>query len=119
MRILLIDDDAEIRFLAGFVLRQRGHDVVEAASGAEALLLCVGEFDLLLVDVELGDARGDELLPRLRERGCAAPAAYLTGTDDPAALARLDATPAIGRIAKPFDAERLADQVEALLPEGL
>ena len=68
-RILVVDDEEPIRTLLAFPLRRDGHDVVTAASGAEAL----EEFDrvrpdLVLLDVMLPGIDGFEVCRRLRER---------------------------------------------------
>ena len=60
MRVLLIDDDPEIRFLAGYVLEQAGHDVITAESGTDGLRFAAAStFDVVLLDHRLGDMDGD------------------------------------------------------------
>ena len=50
-RVLVVDDDAEMRALLLDEYRQDGLDVVEAADGAEAILACRdAEFDVILID---------------------------------------------------------------------
>lgn len=112
MRILLIDDDPEVRFLAGFVLEQAGHVVTSAESGAAGRSRAENDaFDLILLDYRLGDATGDELLPALLALRNAPPVVFLTGRDDAATARRLRNLGAADVIPKPFDPERLADRV--------
>jgi DNA-binding response OmpR family regulator len=69
-RILVVDDEPNIRFFLERVLSREGHEVVTVESGKEALLLVKEkkeEFDLALVDLKLKEMNGTELLPVLRE----------------------------------------------------
>ena len=66
-RVLVVDDEPGIRTLLREYLRADGHEVVEAASGAEALA-CFAEqpVDLVLLDIGLPDMDGLEVLRTLR-----------------------------------------------------
>lgn len=116
MRFLLIDDDPEIHFLVGFVLRRAGHELTGADSGS-AGLDAVGDdaFDLVLLDYRLGDMSGEVVLATLRERAPALPVVFLTGKDDPETARTLLAAGAAGVIGKPFDPESLARRLETVL----
>lgn len=119
MRILLVDDDPEIRFLAAFVLEQAGHEVTSADCGAAGIELGTGgDFEIVLLDFRLGDMAGDEVLRALRERRPALPVVFLTGRGDAATAARLVALGAAGVITKPFDPEALTARVEAAARRG-
>jgi len=62
-RILIIDDEASIRFLYSQELCDEGHEVTEAASAAEAVeKLGSGPFDLVVLDVKLKNESGLDLL---------------------------------------------------------
>ncbi|MFO7155982.1 MAG: sigma-54 dependent transcriptional regulator [Pseudomonadota bacterium] len=64
-RILVVDDQKNMRTTTGLLLRQAGHEVQEAASGEEALRLLEGSnFDLLLTDLRMEPMSGTELLAR-------------------------------------------------------
>lgn len=67
MRILIVDDDFVNRKLPAVVLGRVGHEVVEAATGAEALA-CVasGVFDVVLLDLTMPDMSGYEVCRQLR-----------------------------------------------------
>jgi PAS domain S-box-containing protein len=70
MRILVVDDQRDLRTVACRVLQEAGCSVVEASTAEEARRICVSDeepIDLVLVDVVLPDARGDALLRQLRE----------------------------------------------------
>lgn len=112
MRILLIDDDPDIRLLAGFVLEAAGHQLVTAESAQEGLdHAAQADFDVVLLDYRLGDMTGDLVLGRLLAERADRAVIMLTGTDDPAAAAAFAAQGALGVIGKPFDPETLEARV--------
>src|SRR5258707_1709103 len=66
MRILVIDDEPNIRKTTAMTLDALGHDCVQAESGAEALdFLKKGGFDAAFLDLRLGKEDGIELIPKL------------------------------------------------------
>ena len=79
-KILLIDDDADLRRYLQDALRQRGHEVscLERAEGGVALL-ATGEFDLVLVDENMPGLSGSDFLSVLRKKGLGTPAILMTG----------------------------------------
>ena len=65
--ILVVDDNAPLRYALGRTLRQHGFDVVEARNGTEALELSSSERpDLVLLDVNLPDIHGFDVARRLK-----------------------------------------------------
>jgi CheY-like chemotaxis protein len=69
LRVLLAEDNAINQQLAVRILQKRGHEVVVAANGQEALAaLEQGRFDLVLMDVEMPEMGGFEATARLRAR---------------------------------------------------
>jgi DNA-binding response OmpR family regulator len=90
MRILLVDDSDAIRLTLAALLEDAGHSVKEAESLAAARACLDGlQFDLVLLDVHLGDGLGPSLIPELRAALPAATIALLTGENEPAAAAEL------------------------------
>lgn len=78
-RILVIDDEAGIRFFVQEALRRAGHQVTAVASGEEALaLLEVENFDLAVIDLRLKGVDGLKVLAALRERWPETAAIFLT-----------------------------------------
>jgi PAS domain S-box-containing protein len=66
-RILVVDDNAPLRYALARTLRQHGFDVLEAATGSEALACAVdGCPDLVLLDVNLPDIHGFEVARTLK-----------------------------------------------------
>src|SRR5919198_2168491 len=76
-RILLVDDEPAVLFTLREVLTVRGHDVVTAASGAEALGRMDG-VDAALTDLSMPGMTGLELLRAVRERDPGLPVILLT-----------------------------------------
>lgn len=65
-RILVVDDEANIRLLYAEELAEEGYEVVTAANTAEAVeKLQRGEFDLTVLDIKLKNESGIDLLQKL------------------------------------------------------
>lgn len=81
-RVLLVDDNDINRMVARFMVEPTGADVIEAASGAQALRLFADDpFDLVLLDASMPVMSGEETLKRLRamnEAGARVPVIALT-----------------------------------------
>jgi len=80
-KILLIDDDADLRHFLQRALEERGHQVacLDRAETGVALLSATGEFDLVLVDENMPGLSGSEFLKVLRKKGILIPAILMTG----------------------------------------
>jgi diguanylate cyclase (GGDEF)-like protein/PAS domain S-box-containing protein len=104
--ILIVDDDAVIRLMAGQTLLAAGLDVDEAASGEEALQAFVaGRHHLVLLDVNMDGIDGFETCARLRAgaAGQHVPIVMLTGLDDTGSIERAYAAGATDFITKPIN----------------
>ena len=68
-RVLMIDDQPDIRTMVSIVLRVNHFDVVEAANAAAGLKeFEAGKFDLAIVDIFLQGTNGFEVIMKMRER---------------------------------------------------
>jgi len=68
-KILVVDDDAGVRFFLKELLTSEGYDVVTVESGEAALeRIAVQEFELALIDLRMKGIGGIEVLTALRER---------------------------------------------------
>jgi len=81
-RILIVDDEENIRYLVGSALELAGFETVFAESGREALdQLEANRPDLVVLDVMLPDMDGFTVLRKLRDAGIATPVIFLTARD--------------------------------------
>ncbi len=121
MRILCIDDDADIRAIAAMALAlDPGVAIRSAASGAEGLaLLRDGAWtpDVVLLDVMMPDMDGPSVLAAIRalEGASDLPVIFMTARARKADIDAYTALGAAGVIIKPFDPLRLTDEVRALI----
>ena len=110
--VLIVDDEYAIRFLCRVNLELDGYRVLEAAEVAEARrLLETEQIDVVLLDLNVGPERTDDLLEELRRRTPPMPVALVTGSTDVLAPARPEADAVL---AKPFEVDELAETVRRL-----
>lgn len=116
---MLVDDDATLRTLLRVTLPSDGFDVVEAADGAEALqLLDERPPDLVVLDWNMPERSGAEVLAELKRRDARVPVIVLTAERDkrPRAVARMLGADEF--LTKPFSPLRLLDAIERLIADG-
>ena len=116
-KILLVDDDADLREALGEqLLNTEEFDVHEAGTGAEGMeKIKQGLFDLIVLDVDLPDTDGRELCRRMRKAGVKSPVMMLTGHDtDSDTILGLDSG-ANDYVAKPFKFPVLLARIRAQL----
>lgn len=115
-RLLIVDDDADMRQLLAEYFRSLGFSVEEHESGTAALEpALLGDFDCFIFDVSMPGMSGFELLKKIRERGVQTAALFLTAhdaLDDKVAGFEAGAD---DYLAKPFNPRELKYRVEALL----
>lgn len=118
-KLLLVDDDPDLRILASHVLEKLGgFKVLSSAGGWAAVELARRELpDVILMDVLMPPPDGVELAARLAadRRTAELDLIFLTGESSRSEHRRLLALGARGVIVKPFDPERLHLEVERLL----
>jgi signal transduction histidine kinase len=112
-KILLVDDEDIVRFATADMLRDIGYQVIEAASGSQALAAIRGgvDVDLLVTDYLMPGITGAALITELRATGHSLPALLITGY----AATGADVPGDVPRLAKPFRQVDLAARVDALL----
>lgn len=120
-RIVVADDDADIRDLVAFKLRQSGHEIVAVADGAAAVAACEEAVPhLVVLDVMMPGMNGLEACRALRRDPALAqvPVILLTARAGEADLEHgLDAG-ADDYVVKPFSPRELASRVAAVLQRG-
>jgi two-component system KDP operon response regulator KdpE len=114
-RILIVDDEPQIRRFLGIGLRAQGYDVVEAANGREGLeRLATGGADLVVLDLGLPDLDGLEVLRELRAWS-SVPVLVLSVRASEAEKVRLLDAGANDYMTKPFGVQELSARLRALL----
>jgi CheY-like chemotaxis protein len=68
MRILVVEDDLELRMFYQLALLEHGHSVNAVANGAEALEAVSAEIDLVVTDLTMPVMAGDKLIAELRAK---------------------------------------------------
>jgi CheY-like chemotaxis protein len=126
-RILLAEDDLQMRRLLLWALRTAGYQVVEAADGsdlldtAEPLILNMCEpdssprFDLIVSDIRIPGFSGLELLSAIRSCGWTIPVILITAFGDEATHAEAERLNASAVLDKPFDIEDLIGEVRKVV----
>ncbi len=78
-RVLVADDEDSIRFVLRETLEEAGHEIVEVASGDEALAMLTSEsFALAFLDIRMPGPSGLEILSQLRSSGTDTPVVIIT-----------------------------------------
>jgi two-component system response regulator MprA len=115
-RVLIVEDDAELRSVLSRSLREEGFSVDTVATGADVLARVDGIVpDLFVIDIGLPDADGRDVCQALRARGIEKPVLFLTARD--AVVDRVAGFDAGGDdyVAKPFALVELVARIQALL----
>jgi DNA-binding NarL/FixJ family response regulator len=119
-KVLLVDDHDLVRF--GTTMLLESLDEVHCAitpcrSLDEARTACreQGPFDLVLLDLNLPDAKGLQGLRTLRDECPNIPFAMLTGTQDELVIRQAQAMGAVGYLLKSWTPERIKEALKALL----
>jgi CheY-like chemotaxis protein len=118
-KIMIVDDDDDIRTITELAVRRLGNwDVVSAASGGEALELARREQpDVILLDVMMPVLDGPATMAKLREEPATAgiPVIFLTAKVQKHEVDSYLAQGAVGVIRKPFDATSLPDEIRGIV----
>jgi DNA-binding response OmpR family regulator len=114
-RVLVVDDDEDIRALVRELLQRAGFEVVEEANGRAALrVFHSARPDLVVLDVAMPELSGWETLERIRDLSDV-PVLMLTAKDAAADRVRGLRSGADDYVTKPFTRDELLARVEALL----
>ena len=114
-RVLLVEDEDVVRSFAVRALKSRGYEVLEAASGVEALEVmaqCNGEVDIVVSDVVMPEMDGPTLLKRLRAQNPEIRIIFVSGYPNEAFKQQLDENEAFAFLPKPFSLPQLAAKVK-------
>ena len=114
-RILFVEDEDAVRGVAAKLLRARGYEVIEAASGEEALELAethAGTIDLMISDVVMPGMQGPDLLKQARVYLGAASVMFISGYAESEFSDLLEGETNVSFLPKPIDIKTLAERVK-------
>jgi len=120
-RLLVVDDEQDVREMLALVLGRRGFGVQTAADGMEALVLAQSAPpDLILLDVMMRDMDGWEVLKllQLEEVTRHVPVVILSARAEPRDKIRGLQEGAVDYLTKPFAIEEVVSRVESILGEA-
>jgi two-component system cell cycle sensor histidine kinase/response regulator CckA len=117
-RVLVVEDDAQVREVTVRALRAAGYRVLVAGSGREALALGDAELDgldLVVTDVVMPGIDGRSMADELQRRRPGVRVLYVSGYTEDAVVARGVASGGTGFLPKPFTPSALLESVRAVL----
>jgi len=108
-RILIVDDEKDMRWLLCGILKEEGYEVEEAETGKKALMrIKHSPPDLVLLDLKIpGGVDGIEVLKKIKETSADTAVLILTGHGDIESAVQTIKLGAYDYLTKPFDNERL------------
>lgn len=118
-RILVVDDESDMRMALGNVLSRAGHTVAEAGDGQAALEHMAREgADIMLLDMRLPGMDGPQILRALREKDKKTPVVMVTGYGSVESAVEVMRLGASHYLSKPFSNQELVETVERVLGGG-
>lgn len=119
MKVLIIDDEKMVAEFVRLVLQEEGHTVNIAFDGREGSeMATLHEYDAIILDFEMPDCTGLEIVRALRKRGQLTPILMLTGIDSKENLIECLNAGADDYLVKPFSVGELRARVRALGRRG-
>jgi DNA-binding NtrC family response regulator len=116
--ILVVDDDAGVRTLLTTVLGDEGYLVEAVENGKQAVKTCEkSSFDVALIDIELPDMKGTELLNKLKRIRPKMIRIIITGHPSLETAMKAVNERADGYVLKPFEVTELLQKIRRLLEE--
>ena len=116
-RILVVDDEQDLCEILKFNLETEGYEVETANSAEEAIVLDIPSYDLLLLDVMMGEMSGFAMAKKLKadERTCNVPIIFLTARDTENDTVTGFNLGADDYISKPFSIREVMVRIRAVL----
>jgi DNA-binding NtrC family response regulator len=117
-RILIVDDEDDLRTLLGHVLTGAGYEIVTAQDGDQAIQAIKGQrFDLALLDIQMPNVNGIQVLKYIKEHSPSTRAIMLTGYADLKHAMEAREFGARDFIGKPYKLEDILATVARVLKE--
>ena len=117
-RLLIVDDEHDLRTLLGDVLLMQGYDIASAEDGEEAItMLQQQNFDLTLLDIQMPNVNGIQVLKFIKEYTPKTRAIVLTGYADLKHAMEAKEFGASDFIGKPYKLQDVLTTIERVLVE--
>ncbi len=113
-KILIVDDDSEIREIVRILLQSEGFTILEAADGATALSTFSDDVDLVILDIMMSGMSGYQVCLKMREQSNV-PILFLTAKNKDSDLTLGFSSGGDDYLAKPFSYAELLARVKGLL----
>jgi len=118
LSVLIVDDDSDVRRMLSSILEDEGYSVEAVDSGRQALKTCERlPFDVALVDINLPDVKGTELLHELKRMQPRMVKIIITGEPSVENAVKALYEKADGFVSKPFDSQELLETIRKLVAE--
>ncbi|AWW00395.1 sigma-54-dependent transcriptional regulator [Arcticibacterium luteifluviistationis] len=115
-KILVIDDDKDVRLLLDRFLKRQDYIVSTASSGKEGLAMLSEDVpDLILTDFKLGDINGGDLLKKVKEKHANLPVIIITGYSDIKVAINVMKNGAFDYVTKPLFPEEILNTIKKAL----
>jgi DNA-binding response OmpR family regulator len=118
IKLLIVDDEEDIREILQFNLENEGFVIETAASGEEALKMLTPEHRLILLDVMMGGISGFRVAEKIRKDGIQTPIIFLTAKGTENDMLTGFSVGADDYIAKPFSIKEVIARVKAITRRG-
>lgn len=108
LNILIVDDQAGVRFLLDAVVQEEGHNSFNATNGLEALdMVSKVNPHLIFMDIRMPVMDGTKALEKMLEMGCKAEIVIMTAFTENEAIEKASKNGEVKCIIKPFDIEEI------------
>ena len=115
IKLLIVDDEEDIREILKFNLESEGYHIDTASSGEEALEIISPEYKLVLLDVMMGGISGFHTAEKMRKENIQIPIVFLTAKDKENDMLTGFSVGADDYIFKPFSINEIIVRVKAIL----
>ncbi len=117
-RILVVDDDFSVRETLADILRSCDYEVIEASSGAEAVVNAqAGKYDCVIIDLRLPDATGLEVIEKISGNIPKSKIIVITGYASSDMLAKTLEEAEFFLLLKPVDTEQMLAVVKKIISQ--
>jgi DNA-binding NtrC family response regulator len=117
-RILIVDDETDLRTLLRHILTAQGYQITDAEDGEEAIeLIKKQKFDIALLDIQMPNINGIQVLKYIKEHSPQTKAVMLTGYADLKHAMEAKEFGARDFIGKPYKLEDVLSTIEHILAE--